>query len=61
MREPIKSQLPILSYAPNHLILSDALNALVEVVNALRMHRYGSQFRIRASHPFWKIVFLLMG
>ena len=41
MREPINSQQPILSYAPNHLILP---KVGCQEVNALGMERYGNQF-----------------
>ena len=57
MREPINSQLPILTYAPYHLILPRVGLA----INALGMERYGSQFCIRAIHRFWEIVFCLSG
>ena len=57
MGGPINPQLPILSYALNHLNLTE----LVETVNALGRERHGSRFRVWTSHEFWETVFLLGG
>ena len=54
---PSNSQLPILSFVPNHLFVPE----VVELVNSWGWEEYGSQIRIREAINFWKTCFWLMG